>query len=67
MSILKVIEIMSNSEESWEDATAKAVKKASKSVKNIRSAFVQSQSVVVKDSEISEFRVNVKITFEVKD
>jgi flavin-binding protein dodecin len=67
MSILKVIEIMSNSEKSWEDATAKAVKKAAKSVNNIRSAFVQSQSAVVDGGEISEYRVNVKITFEVKD
>ena len=66
MSVLKVIEIMSNSDKSWEDATRKAVKHASKSVNHIRSAFVQSQSVVVKDDEVFEFRVNVKITFEVK-
>jgi len=65
MSVLKVIEVLSNSEKSWEDATAKAVKKASKSVKNIRSAFVQSQSVVVENDELKEFRVNLKITFEV--
>ncbi len=63
---MKVIEILSNSEKSWEDATRKAVKQASKSVKNIKSAFVQSQSVVVNDDEVSEFRVNLKVTFEVK-
>ncbi len=66
MSVLKVIEIMSNSDKSWEDATAKAVKHAAKSLKNIRSVYVQEQSAVVKDDEITEFRVNVKITFEVK-
>ena len=65
MSVLKVIEILADSEKSWEDATAKAIKKASKSVKNIRSAFVQSQSAVVEGDEIKEFRVNLKITFEV--
>lgn len=65
MSVLKVIEVLSNSEKSWEDATAKAVKKASKSVKNIRSAFVQSQSVVVEKDRVKEYRVNLKITFEV--
>ncbi len=66
MAIMKVIEILSNSEKSWEDATQKAIKQASKSVKNIKSAFVQSQSVVVNDDEVSEFRVNLKVTFEVK-
>ena len=65
MAILKVIEILANSTKSWEDATRKAVSHAAKSVKHIKSAFVQSQSVVVDDNEVSEFRVNVKITFEV--
>lgn len=66
MAVMKVIEVMANSNESWEDATRKAIKHASKSVKHIKSAFVQSQSVVVKDDDVDEFRVNVKITFEVK-
>lgn len=67
MSVLKVIEVLADSNESWEDATSKGVAKASKSVNHIRSAFVQSQSVTVKDGEIDEYRVNLKITFEVKD
>lgn len=66
MAILKVIEILANSPKSWEDATKKAVKKASGSVNNIKSAFVQSQSVAVDGSKVTEFRVNLKITFEVK-
>ncbi|AXP81076.1 hypothetical protein CJ739_1993 [Mariniflexile rhizosphaerae] len=65
MSVLKVIEILSDSTESWEDATRKAIKHASKSVKNIRSVYVQDQSATVKDGEITAFRVNLKITFEV--
>lgn len=65
MSVLKVIEVMASSEKSWEDATKKAVNKASKSVKNIKSAWVQDQSVQVKDGEIKEFRVSLKISFEV--
>jgi len=67
MSVLKVIEILSDSHESWEDATKKGVEKASKSVKGIKSAFVQSQSVTVKNGEVSEYRVNLKVSFEVKD
>ena len=66
MAVLKVIEVLSNSDESWEDATRKAVKQASKSVKNIRSVYVQEQSAIVKDDDVTEFRVNVKLTFEVK-
>ncbi|WP_411766727.1 dodecin family protein [Winogradskyella sp. A3E31] len=65
MSVLKVIEVLANSDKSWEDATRKAVKEASKSVKNIKSAYINEQSAVVKDGGVTEFRVNVKITFEV--
>jgi len=66
MAILKVIEVLSNSTTSWEDATKNAVKQASKSVNNIRSCYVNEMTTVVKDGEVTEFRVNVKITFEVK-
>jgi len=66
MAVLKVLEILADSDSSWEDATRKAVKKASKSVNNIRSAWVQDQSVTVKDGEVTGFRVSLKISFEVK-
>lgn len=66
MAVLKVIEVLSNSSKSWEDATQKAVKEASKTVKNIRSVYVQDQSAIVKDGAVTEYRVNLKLTFEVK-
>lgn len=66
MAVLKVIEVMADSDKNWEDATRKAIAHAAKSVNHIKSAFMQSQSVVVKDGEVDEFRVNLKITFEVK-
>ncbi|EDP97452.1 dodecin family protein [Kordia algicida OT-1] len=66
MAVLKVIEVLSNSKKSWEDATAKAVKQASKSVKNIRSVYVQEQSAIVNGDAVTEYRVNLKLTFEVK-
>ena len=50
MSVLKVIEVLASSETSWEDATKKAVEKASKSVKHIRSVYVQEHSATVKMS-----------------
>lgn len=65
MAVLKVIEILANSSKSWEEATEKAVEQAAKSVKNIRSVYVNEQSATVKDGKIDEYRVNVKITFAV--
>ncbi len=65
MAVLKVIEIMASSEKGWEDATRLAVQNAGKTVKEIRSVYVQDMSAVVKNNKITEFRVTVKITFEV--
>jgi len=65
MAILKVIEILANSKTSWEDATQNAVREASKTVKDIRSVYVADQTCTVKDGEVDEYRVNVKITFSI--
>jgi len=65
MAVMKVLELMANSNKSWEDATEKAVKHASKTIKNIRSVNVQNQSAVVKNGKIKEYRVSLKLTFEV--
>ena len=66
MAVLKVIEILSNSDKSWEDATRKAVKEASQTINNIKSVYVKEQSAIVDGNNVTEFRVNLKITFEVK-
>ena len=66
MAVLKVIEVLSSSEKSWEDATQKAVEQAAKSLKNIRSVYVQEHSAAVNDGKVTEFRVNLKITFELE-
>ncbi|MCL6274887.1 MULTISPECIES: dodecin family protein [Flagellimonas] len=66
MAVLKVIEVLANSDESWEQAAKNALEQASKSVKNIRSVYINEQSASVKDGKIDDYRVNVKITFEVK-
>ncbi|WNM19325.1 dodecin family protein [Flavobacterium capsici] len=66
MAVLKVIEVLSSSTTSWEDATQKAVTQASKSLKNIRSVYVQEQSATVKDGKVAEYRMNLKITFEIE-
>ncbi|MBK6389647.1 MAG: dodecin domain-containing protein [Saprospiraceae bacterium] len=64
MAVLKVIEVLSSSNKSFEDAIEKAIKKADKSLKNIRSANVHNMSVSVDGGKIKEYRVNIKITFE---
>ena len=53
----KFIELLADSDSSWEDATRKVVKQAGKTVKNIKSVFVQSQSAVVDGNYVSKFRV----------
>lgn len=66
MAVLKVIEVLSSSEVSWEDATQKAVTQAAKSLKHIRSVYVQEHSAQVKDGKVTEYRVNLKLTFEIE-
>jgi flavin-binding protein dodecin len=66
MTVLKAIEVLVNSDKSWEDVTKKAAEHTSKSIKNICSVYISKQSASVDDSKISEFGVTVKITFEVK-
>ncbi|MBT8308440.1 MAG: dodecin family protein [Maribacter sp.] len=67
MAVLKVIEIMGNSTVSFEDAVQKVVSEVSKSVKGVRSVYVQDMQVSVKDNKISEYRVNTKVSFDVLD
>jgi len=66
MAVLKVIEVLSSSEIGWEDATQKAVTQAAKSLKHIRSVYVQEQSAIVKDGKVTEYRVNLKLSFEIE-
>ncbi|MEB8329874.1 dodecin family protein [Flavobacteriaceae bacterium KMM 6897] len=67
MPVLKVIEILGNSKTSFEDAVQNVINEASKSVKDIKSVYIQEMQVSVKDNKISEYRVNTKITFGIKN
>ena len=66
MAVIKVIEILADSSESWEAATQVAVTEAAKTVKNIQSVFVKNFQAVVDDNNIVKYRVNVKISFIVQ-
>lgn len=61
--MLKVIEILAESEKSWEDAAAEAVKQAAKTVKNIRSIYVEHFEAKVEDNRVVRYRINGKISF----
>ena len=65
MAVMKSVQIMSDSSKSFEGAIQTAVDRMSQSVKNIRSAYVQEQSVTIKNNKIDKYRVNLMITFEV--
>ena len=67
MSIAKVTEVIATSEKSFEDAIETGIARANKSLKNIRSAWVKDQEVTVKKGKVSQYRVNLKITFVLED
>ena len=63
MSVARVTEIISSSKKSFEDAVKTGVARANKTLKNVKSAWVKDQNVVIEKGKIVEFRVNLKITF----
>ena len=63
MAVMKSEQIMSESTKSFEDAIQNVINEASKSVRNIKSVYVQDMQVSVKEGKISEYRVNAKVTF----
>lgn len=67
MSVLKVIELVGTSPNSWEEATKNAVNKAAETVRGIAGGDVVGQNVVVKDGKITEYRVDVKVAFLVEE
>ena len=66
MSVIKVVELMSESEESWEDAAREVVARAAQTLRNIRSVYAKEFEAVVEDGEITRFRVNCKVTFAIE-
>ena len=67
MSVLKVVEILGNSTESWEDAVQQVVNEASKTIQNIKSVYVQDMQAMIEDNKIVQYRVNAKVTFAIVD
>jgi flavin-binding protein dodecin len=66
MAVAKVVEISSASKKSFEDAIEQGVKRADDTIKNIEGAWIQEQKVTIKNGEIDEYRVNMRVTFILK-
>jgi flavin-binding protein dodecin len=62
-SIAKVIEVISESDESWDDAVQNALTEAAKTVDNIKSIWVENMTAVVEGNRIVRYRLNAKVTF----
>ena len=68
MAVARVTEIIASSPDSFEDAVKKGMKRANKTLHNVRGSWVEGQKVLCnKDGEIDEYRVNLKVTFVLDD
>ena len=68
MSVARVTEIIASSNESFEDAVKHGVKRANKTLKNVRGAWVEGQKVICdSDGDIKEYRVILKVSFVLDD
>ncbi len=64
MAVAKVTEISSSSAVSFDDAVKTGIARASKTLRNIRGAWIKEQKVDVKDGQVNGYRVTMKVTFE---
>jgi flavin-binding protein dodecin len=64
--VVKVIELMSESPKSWEDAAQNAVTEASKTLRNIRSLYIKDFTAAVENGKVSSYRLSAKITFDLE-
>ncbi len=64
--VVKVIELLSESPKSWEDAAQSAVNEASKTLRNIRSIYIKEFTAAVDNGKVSSYRINAKVTFDLE-
>ena len=67
MAIAKVTEITASSTKSFEDAIKQGIARADKTLDKVKGAWIQEQTVVVDGGKISEYRVNMKVSFVLND
>lgn len=61
--ILKIIEVLSESEESWEDAASLAIRQIAKTIRNIKSIYIKEFEAQVKNSVIVSWQINAQVSF----
>ena len=64
--VVKVIELMSQSPKSWEDAAQCAVEEAAKTLRNVRSLYIKEFTAEVDDGKVTNYRINAKVTFDLE-
>jgi dodecin len=67
MAVARVTEISSTSSKSFEDAIQQGVARATKTLRNVRSAWIKEQRVDIRDGGIAEYQVNMMVTFVLDD
>lgn len=67
MSVAKVIELSSTSQQSFEDAIKQGVQRATSSLRGVQSAWVKEQTVSIENGQIRGYRVNLMVTFVLDD
>jgi len=67
MPVAKVTEISSSSEVSFQDAIERGISRASKTLENVTGAWIQEEKVDVENGKITQYRVNMKVTFILTD
>ena len=66
MNVARVTEITASSSKSFDDAVRVGIDRASKTLDNIKGAWIQDQTVVVEEGKVTEYRVNMKVSFVLK-
>ena len=66
-NVLKVIEVLAESDKSWEDAAAQAITRASKSLHGIKSIYIKNFEASVEDGKIVKYRINANLTFKLDE
>ncbi|HET9481431.1 MAG TPA: dodecin family protein [Candidatus Polarisedimenticolia bacterium] len=67
MSVAKVTEIIASSPKSFEDAVQIGIKRASQTLEDVKGAWVEGHKVIVKNGQVDEYRVILRVTFVLKD
>jgi len=63
MAVVKVVELLAESKESWEDAARQAVKEATSTIRGVQSVYISEFQATVEGNDVKAFRVNAKVSF----